>query len=232
MPPARQRRHDVRGRQAMDVEDPASGGRPGDQRPACAARPAGPAPDGHRGRAPRVLHPGIPGQGGRGAGQVHQPLVHADEDRHLPPVLRGILRHEALRHDRPGRRHAAGRVRGVAGGRPVHRHDGQPRRKAVHRPGLRHLPPVRCHPALPDASRRSGQPGPARRRPEGDSGRQLPARVDRQSDRQGRSRLRAGDAVLSGPGQRRRADGPPGLHQVAHPGAGERRSRGERGRPG
>ena len=39
---------------------------------------------------------------------------NADQDRRVPPVLRRVLRHQALRHDRQGRRDGAGRLPGVA----------------------------------------------------------------------------------------------------------------------
>ena len=52
----------------------------------------------------------------------------------VPPVLRRVLRHEALGHDRLGRRDGAGRVPGVAERRRAARRlAGRRRREAVHR---------------------------------------------------------------------------------------------------
>ena len=45
---------------------------------------------------------------------LHAHLVPADQARPLSPVLRRVLRHAAFRDDRPGRRHGAERVPGVA----------------------------------------------------------------------------------------------------------------------
>ena len=70
-----------------------------------------------------------------------------------------VLRHEALRHDRPGHRDDAAGLRGVARGRPVDRHGRAERRAAVHGPGLHHVPQGGCHAA---AGRRSSACSAAR----------------------------------------------------------------------
>ena len=47
-------------------------------------------------------------------GPLHHHLVRGHQGRRVPPLLRRVLRHRALRHDRPGRGHGAGRLPGLA----------------------------------------------------------------------------------------------------------------------
>ena len=55
-----------------------------------------------------VFVPGLPRQGRRHSRPLHAPVVRADQGRRVSPVLRGVLRHAPLRHDRQGRRDGAG----------------------------------------------------------------------------------------------------------------------------
>ena len=82
--------------------------------------PVGPARQAaHRvgGRHPQRLLPGVPREDGRGAGPDDDDVVHGHQAGPLPPVLRRVLRHEALRHDRLGHRDGARRLPDLAGGR-------------------------------------------------------------------------------------------------------------------
>ena len=100
---ARPDARDLRDRQAVDVALPARRRPARDQRAARAGRPAG---QGHvhvRGRAARPLHPGVPREGRRHSGPLQLDLVHGDQDRRIPPVLRRVLRHQPLGDGRHGR---------------------------------------------------------------------------------------------------------------------------------
>ena len=82
--------------------------------------PVGPrrAPDDDlRGRDPRFLRARVPHEAGRAARALHDGLVRGDQAGPLPPLLRAVLRHEALGDDRLGRRDGAGGLPGVALGR-------------------------------------------------------------------------------------------------------------------
>ena len=53
-----------------------------------------------RGRDPQLLRPGLPHEEGRGAGALQLIWFEATKAGPLPPVLRRVLRHQALAHDR------------------------------------------------------------------------------------------------------------------------------------
>ena len=80
-------------------------------------------------------------------GPLQLGLVHGDQGRRVPPLLRRVLRHQALRDDRQGRRHGAGAIPGVAERRRRRRLAGRARRAAVQRSRLQHLPPRATAPA-------------------------------------------------------------------------------------
>ena len=52
------------------------------------------------GRDPQFLRAGVPHQAGRAAGPLHDAVVHATRAGELPSVLRRVLRHRSLAHDR------------------------------------------------------------------------------------------------------------------------------------
>ncbi len=98
---ARRRAPGERRRQAVDVEAPAPRGPARDQRAARPGRTAREADAHLRGRDPQLLRAGVPHQAGRRARPLHDDVVRGDQDRALPPLLRRVLRHGALRDDRP-----------------------------------------------------------------------------------------------------------------------------------
>ena len=105
--------------------------------------PAGPPGQGHlhvRGRAALAVLPGIPSQGGRDSRPLQQRLVHGDEARAVPSLLRGVLRHQAFRHGRQRGRDGAGGVSGVAERQRGSRLAGHARRAALQRSRLQYLP--------------------------------------------------------------------------------------------
>ncbi len=83
----------VRGRQAVDVAHPASGGRARNQRNARAGGRAGQADHDLGRRDPRFLHSGVPREEGCDAGPVFVAVVSSHRDRHVSPFLRTVLRH-------------------------------------------------------------------------------------------------------------------------------------------
>ena len=79
--------------------------------------PGGPAhPPDHdlRRRDPQLLCARVPHQAGRGAGPLYHHLVQAHQGRQVSSLLRRILRHQPLRHDRLGLRDGAAGLPGVA----------------------------------------------------------------------------------------------------------------------
>ena len=232
---AHQRR---RRRQAVDVEAPAPGRPARDQRAARPGRPAGQAHDDVRGRDPQLLRPGVPHQAGRGARALHDASwFEATKPGELPPLLRRVLRHAALGHDRARRRDGAGRVPGLA------------RRAAAGRGGRAASPAARARalfqaqgcvhvPSRPTAAARAarspgvfGKHGHARGRRHRRRRRELPARVDPRPAGEARRRASSRHADLPGPAQRGGRHAAHRVHQVArrarrgrHDGA-ERRSR-------
>ena len=104
-------------------------------------------------------------------GPLHDDVVHGDEAGHVPHLLRGVLRHEALGHDRHG--HRDGRRRTTRPGWRAARSTGTPaaeRRAAVHGPGVRHLPPGDSRPGRgPSLAGVFGSTVDAGRRPDGRS---------------------------------------------------------------
>ena len=83
--------------------------------------PPGEADHGLGGRHPQLLHPRLPREGGRHPGTLQLAVVHGDEAGTLSPVLRRVLRHQALGDDRLGHRDGAGGLsrRGSAADRPT-----------------------------------------------------------------------------------------------------------------
>ena len=74
---------------------------------------------------------------------LHVNVVPSDQGGHLSPVLRRVLRHGALGHDRRSGGDGADSVSGVAGQRRSLDHDGVEWQGDVHPVGLRHLPSLR-----------------------------------------------------------------------------------------
>ena len=111
----------VRRREAVDVEGAASRGRPRDQRAARARRSRRAHHARVRGRHPRLRHPGVPREDGRGAGQADDALVQGDRPGHVPHLLRPILRHATFADDRRGDGDGAAGVPGLALRRPRRR---------------------------------------------------------------------------------------------------------------
>ena len=104
---------------------------------------AGEADHDVRGRHPRRLRPGVPRQGRRHARPLHQHLVPADQAGPLSPVLRRVLRHPPLGHDRRGRRDGAERLPDLAERRRAGRIARVGRREAVPGSRVQHLPSAR-----------------------------------------------------------------------------------------
>ena len=77
-------------------------------------------------------------------GPLQRAVVHADQARPLSPVLRGVLRHQALGNDRLGRGDGAERLPGLARRRASVRFAGGRGREAVHGSRLHQLPQRRC----------------------------------------------------------------------------------------
>ena len=66
------------------------------------------------GRAALAVFPGVPRQGRRDSRPLQLGVVRGHPDRRVPPLLRRVLRHQALRHDRQGGGDGAERLPGVA----------------------------------------------------------------------------------------------------------------------
>ena len=117
---------------------------------------AGEADHDVRGRDPRRLRPGVPRQGGRAAGPLHQPLVPGDQAGryHLFCAEYCGTRHSGMigEVDRDG----ADRLPDLAERRRAGRIAGVGRREAVPGSGLQHLPSARR------AGPRPGARGPVR----------------------------------------------------------------------
>ena len=94
---------------------------------------AGEADHDVRGRHPRRLRAGVPREGRRACPDATHHLVPADQAGPLSPVLRRVLRHAALGHDRRGRRDGAERVPDLAERRRAGRLARVGRREAVRR---------------------------------------------------------------------------------------------------
>ena len=187
-----------------------------DQRAARADRPAGQADHGLGGRHPQLLHPGVPREGGRDPRPLQLAVVHGDQAGPLSPVLRRVLRHEALGDDRLGhRRWSRPTSRPGSRGGPARRFAGRGGREAVPGSGCN-----TCHQQGP-AGRGPALRGPLRQdgraagRRHGHRRRSLPARVDREPAGEGRRRLPADHADVPGPGDRRAAAAAHRLRAVA-----------------
>ena len=97
-----------------------------------------------RGRAAQPVLPVVPHEDGRHAGPLHAAVVQRPRSRALPHLLRRVLRHAALRHDRPGRRD--GRSRITRPGSAAAATEGtlaQRGEKLFRRSRLHHVPPRR-----------------------------------------------------------------------------------------
>ena len=131
---------DLRRRQAVDVEVPTHRRTARDQRIARPDRTADQGARHVRGRPPRPLLSGVPHQDRRHPRPLHAAVVRSHQAWPLQHLLRRILRNEAFRHDRHGRRDGAGAVPGVAGRRRLRRHHGGARRQALPGSRLQQLP--------------------------------------------------------------------------------------------
>ena len=148
-PAARRRDDGERRGQALDVEAAAPDRPARDQRAARAPRPRGEARDHVRGHHPQLLRPRVPHQEGRGPRPLQHGLVPGHEGRHLPPLLRRVLRHRALEDDRAGGGDGARGLPDLARGRPAAGVAGGGGGEALHRAELHHLPPARLRRARP-----------------------------------------------------------------------------------
>ena len=167
-----------------------------------------------RGRAAQPVHPGLPGEGRCDSRPVQLDLVHADADRHVPPVLRRVLRHEALRDDRHRDRHGAERLPGVAERqrRPA---DGGARRAVVPAARVRQLSPDRRLGPRSVARRDVRRAGAADQRHDRRCRRLVHPGVDPDAAHPADGRLPGDDADLPGPIERGRRDEPHRIHQDA-----------------
>ncbi len=143
-----------RDRQTVDVEVPAPGRHPRDQRFASAGGPDGGTAAHLPGRDPQLFRARLPHQTGCAAAALHAAALYAGENRTLRPVLRGILRPVPFRHGRQGGGDGAGTVPGLAAASRPGRQPGPRRRTAVPAVRLQRLPWRR----LPGARTGSGRP--------------------------------------------------------------------------
>ena len=182
------------------------------------ARPCRQAHHDLRRRDPQLLRACFPHQAGRGARPLYHHLVPAHQAGQVPPVLRRILRHQALRHDRLDLRDGAARSTrtGSAAARATGSLaiDGE---KLFQDLGLRQLPQAGRHRPLPQPRRSVRQHRAADRRRHGHGGRSLHPRIDPASQRQNRRGLPADHADLPGPGHRGGRAAVDRIHQVAWP---------------
>ena len=215
--PARRRRHDLRRRQAMDVEVSTSGRAARNQHAARARGAAGPPADDFRRRDPQPLHSRLPHPHGPAAGAIHVGLVPGDPAGNVPPVLFPVLRHQPRGNDGTGRRHGTGGLRPLAapGGRGI---DGPGRAKGVSQVPLRQLPQRRRGSPGAGAGEPLSPAGRPERRPRGRGRRELHPRIDRHPQRQDRGGLREHHADFPRPGERRRDLRVDRLHPVVEAG--------------
>ena len=140
---------------------------------------------------PQLLRPGVPREGGRRSRPLHaRSGSSATEAGHVPPVLRRVLRHEALGDDRLGRRDGAERLPGVAERRRRRGIAGRRGREAVRGPRVQHLPPAATRRAAARCSNGLfGKTVHARRAASTVDGRRgLHPRIDPEPDGEGRRR--------------------------------------------
>ena len=181
------------------------GRHPRDQSPARADRPDGEADHDLRGRHPQpACRPSA--SAGRQPRRLHGGLVPPRARRHLPSLLRSVLRRRALAHGGQHRRHAAGRppAAWLAGGPPNTASPAAAGAQLFPDPGLLHLPRVRSR--LGGASQPSRVSSAATVPLEGGGTIQAdeaPARVDPPAGGEGRQGLAADHADLPGPGSAR-----------------------------
>ena len=138
-----------------------------------------------RGRDPQLLHPGVPHQDRRRARPLHAAVVRGDEAGPIPPLLRRVLRHEALGDDRQRRRDGAGAVPGMADAAAAPKAAARRARRAKL---FQDLACITCHRRQragprPVAAGICRQAGAAGRRQHGRRRRGLPPRVDPEPDR-------------------------------------------------
>ena len=79
-----------------------------------ADRPRGQADHDLPGRHSQLLRARVSRQSGRAAGPLHDAVVPGHPTRRISAVLQPVLRHRPRRHDWPGRRHDARRLRRLA----------------------------------------------------------------------------------------------------------------------
>src|SRR4030095_15811669 len=100
--------------EAVDVEGAAYGWLARNQRTSRPGWPAGQVDHGIGGCAPQLLHSSVSREGRRHPGPLQRVVVYRDEAGPVSPVLRRVLRHQALRNDRIDLRDGAERIPDVA----------------------------------------------------------------------------------------------------------------------
>src|SRR5581483_776997 len=202
-----------RGRAAMDVEDPTPGGESRDQRTARAGRADHQADDDVAGCHSRFLSARVSHQAGRFARALHGPVVQGRQDRVLPPVLFGILRHVARADDRENRGDEPGRLPALAGKWRTRPDDGAIGGTAVPRTWVQRLPYGidRCAGAA--VAGRFWQTGAVEQRRRGDGGRGIYTRFDTAAGQADCGRIHQRHAFLFRASHRGAGNGTHRLHQ-------------------
>ncbi len=189
--------------------------------------PVGRAGEDHAGlggRDPQLLHPRLPREERRDPRALPDHVVRGHQAGALPPLLRRVLRHQALGDDRVDRGHGAGGLPGLAAGRDGRGLDGGGGGAPVPGARLRDLPPRRHRGARPQSPGPLRAARPARRGRDGPRRRRLHPRVDREPGGEGGGRVPADHARVPGAGDGGGPDAPGRLRPVA------RRQRGGAGR--
>ena len=204
-------------RQAVDVEAAARRRPARDQRTARARGPRRQDDHDLAGCDPQLLCSRLPHQAGCSARPLHHGLVSCHQGRNVSSVLRRVLRHAALRHDRPGRGDGAGAVPGLAERRRRIGIAGVERAEYFSATGLLHLPPLGHPGPRAQPGRAVRQAGAAGRRTHRYRRRKLHSRIDPESRRENRERIQAHHAGVSGTGERRTTECAGGIREVTEP---------------